>query len=104
MMNQGTGHMKKLGTVKNVIHDGTILLQASEIFRPGTPVFDSRGKEIGRVNRVFGPVNGPYISVEPGGQMDALGLLGSSLYAGDFRPAHRKGVNKRQRKGKPQRR
>ncbi len=99
--------MKKLGTVKNVIHDGSILLQASETaqkaetFRPGTPVFDSRGGEIGKVTRTFGPVSDPYISVKPKGQIDAFGMLNSSLYAGEFKPAHRKGVNKWQRKGKP---
>ncbi len=95
--------MKKLGTVKNVIHDGTILLKALEISRPGTPVFDSRGGEIGKVARVFGPVNSPYISVRPKGNIDAFSMLNSTLYAGEYKPAHRKGVNKWQRKGKPQR-
>ena len=95
--------MNKLGNVKNVIHDGHILVRCSETFRPGTPVFDSRGNEVGKVARVFGPVNGPYITVKPKGQVDALGLLNSSLYAGEYKPAHRKGVNKWQRKGKPQR-
>jgi len=96
--------MKKLGAVKNIIHDGTILIRASEISRPGTPVFDSRGGEVGKVARVFGPVNEPYLTVRPKGQIDAFGLLNSTLYAGEYKPAHRKGVNKRQRKGKPQRR
>jgi len=95
--------MIKLGNVKNVTHDGSILLQASEIFRPGTPVFDSRGGEIGKVARVFGPVNCPYISVKPKGQIDTFGILNSTLYAGEYKPAHRKGVKKWQRKGKPQR-
>ncbi len=95
--------MKKLGTVKNVIHDGTILLKALEISRPGTPVFDSRGGEIGKVARVFGPVSSPYISVRPKGHIDAFSMLNSTLYAGEYKPAHRKGVNKWQRKGKPQR-
>ncbi len=97
--------MKKLGTVKNVIHDGTILLKASEIFRPGTPVFDSRGEEIGKVARTFGPVEEPYVSIRPKGQIDAFGMLNSTLYAGEFKPTYKKkGVNKWQRKGKPQRR
>lgn len=95
--------MKKLGTVKNVIHDGSILLRGSEVFRPGTPVFDSRGNEIGKVARTFGPADSPYISVRPRGQIDAFSIIDSSLYAGEFKPAHRKGVNKWQRKGKPQR-
>ena len=93
--------MKKLGTVKNITRDGSILLQASETFKPGTPVFDSRGGEIGTVIRTFGPVSAPYISVKPRGQIDALGTINSLLYAGEYRPAHRKGVNRWQRKGKP---
>lgn len=95
--------MKKMGTVKNVNHDGSILVQGSETFRPGTPVFDSRGNEVGTVSRTFGPVNAPYVSVRPKGQIDALGIIDSSLYAGEYKPKHRKGVNKWQRKGKPQR-
>jgi rRNA processing protein Gar1 len=93
-----------MGSVKNIIHDGSILIQATETFRPGTPVFDSRGKEVGKVSRVFGPADNPYISVKPKGQINAFGMLDSSLYAGEFKPARRKGVNKWQRKGKPQRR
>ncbi len=97
--------MKKIGTVQNVIHDGTILIKSSKAFRPGTPVFDSRGQEIGTVTRTFGPVEGPYVSVKPSGRVDSIGMLNTSLYAGDFKPGTRKkGVNKRQRKGKPQRR
>jgi len=96
--------MKQMGKVKNVIHDGNILLQGNDKFKPGTPVFDSRGNEVGVVKRTFGPVNGPYISVKPKGQTDVLGLINSSLYAGKA-PAKEKGVNKWQRrKGKPQRR
>ena len=96
--------MKKLGTVKNIIHDGTILLEAEETSRPGTPIYDSRGEMVGTVARVFGPVNKPYVSVKPKGQFDALSIMNSSLYAGDLPGHKKKGVNIRQRrKGKPQR-
>ena len=95
--------MKKLGTVKNVIHDGTILLRALETPRPGTPVFDSRGEQVGTVARTFGSVQAPYVSVRPKGQIDSFGMLNSTLYAGEYKPARKKGVNKWQRKGKPQR-
>ncbi|MBA3046352.1 MAG: hypothetical protein FP824_09100 [Euryarchaeota archaeon] len=77
--------MKKLGTVKNVIHDGTILLSISEttaqdIPAQGARVYDQRGGEVGRVARVFGPVNAPYVSLRPRSNVDTLGLLGTSLY------------------------
>ncbi len=77
--------MKKLGTVRNVIHDGTILLgmdtgPAPETPAQGTTVFDQRGVEVGRVARVFGPVGSPYISVRKKPDVDPIGLLGTSLY------------------------
>ncbi|MDO9537684.1 MAG: Gar1/Naf1 family protein [Thermoplasmata archaeon] len=79
--------MKKLGTVKNVIHDGTILLNTSgttvqEIPAPGARVYDSRGMEIGRVARVFGPVKEPYIALKPISDIETFELLGASMYLG----------------------
>ncbi len=119
--------MKKLGTVKNIIHDGSILLQALEAPLPGTRVCDMRGAEVGRITRVFGPVIAPYISVRPKLGIETVGLLGSTLYSvseeqpkrnrstkpyaprerhrrfrpGSGEPGKKKGVNTWQRKGKP---
>lgn len=89
--------MKILGTVKNVIHDGTILLGVSETAvgempGPGTPVFDQRGSEVGRVARVFGPVKAPYVSVRAINRAGTTELIGSSLYLDpDARPARKQG-------------
>ena len=74
--------MKKLGIVKNVIHDGTILLRASEIPVPGTRAYDLRGVEVGKVTRVFGPVKEPYVSLKPKPKTETIGLLGTTLYLG----------------------
>ncbi|MDD4307709.1 MAG: Gar1/Naf1 family protein [Thermoplasmata archaeon] len=121
--------MKKLGTVKNVIHDGTILLRASETPTPGTKVYDLRGVEVGKVARVFGPVKEPYIALKPRQGAEKIGLLGTTLYFstdehvnhdrprpigrrtpreqhGRFKarssgPVKKKGVNTWQRKEKP---
>lgn len=112
--------MKKLGNVKNVIHDGSILLQALGTPVPGTRVCDMRGAEVGKVARVFGPVDAPYVSVKPKPGTETVGLLGTALYlcpedrvrhdraeqrfvprnrsAG---PGKKKGVKAWQRKGKP---
>jgi rRNA processing protein Gar1 len=77
--------MKKLGTVRNVIHDGTILLgmdagPTPETPAQGTTLFDQRGDEVGRVARVFGPVGSPYVSVRKKPDVEPMGLLGTSLY------------------------
>ena len=113
--------MKKLGTVKNVIHDGTILLKGEETPAPGVKVFDSRGAEVGGVTRIFGPADRPYVSVRPGTDTDAIGLLGAPLYYDPERRVEdrartgkrtargrsrapgsgKKGVNKWRRKEKP---
>ena len=53
--------MKRLGSIKNVMRDGSILLKTTESVRKGTLVYDARGKNLGKVTRVFGPVNGPYM-------------------------------------------
>jgi rRNA processing protein Gar1 len=74
--------MKKLGIVKNVIHDGTILLKASEMPAPGTRIYDLRGVEVGKVARVFGPVKEPYVSLKPKPKIETMGLLGTTLYLG----------------------
>jgi rRNA processing protein Gar1 len=125
--------MKKLGTVENVIHDGTVILRTSETPAPGTRVFDSRGAEVGRVARVFGPVSEPYVSLRPRPGTDTLQLVGAALYTGQeeragqdrhtagrphapmrrdagraqraSRPGKNRGVNEKwQRKGKPRKR
>ena len=77
--------MKQLGTVKNVIHDGSILVSVSGFPADCMPargirVFDRRGLPVGRVARVFGPVNAPYVSLRPEAGTETLGLLGTALY------------------------
>ncbi len=48
--------------------------------RKGSPVLDTRRRKLGRVQRVFGPVDSPYISVQPTGDQSLLGMMGKQVY------------------------
>jgi rRNA processing protein Gar1 len=56
--------MDFLGKVKEITPDGRLIVQCSATPEIGVVVFDSDQNKIGVVKRVFGPVSGPYASVE----------------------------------------
>ena len=72
--------MKRLGTIKNVMRDGSILIKASLEAEPGTTIYDARGEKLGYVSRVFGPVKEPYMTLKPDAQAKTLNLLESVAY------------------------
>lgn len=72
--------MKLLGEVQEVSFDGKLIVKGVLAPHPRDTVMDNRKKPIGRVVRVFGPVSGPYISVEvPSGQ-SLLSAVGKQVY------------------------
>jgi len=84
--------MKRLGTVKNIMRDGSLLLRITEEVGPGTSVFDARGERIGKVARVFGPVHEPYATVQSDLHNQDLSMLNSDAY---FDPTKVKGARKK---------
>jgi rRNA processing protein Gar1 len=56
--------MEILGKVKEITPDGRLIVQCPDTPEIGEPVFDADQNRIGVVKRVFGPVSGPYASVE----------------------------------------
>jgi rRNA processing protein Gar1 len=44
---------------------GRIVIRANKAPRIKSAVYDSRGRKVGHVVRVFGPVKRPYVSVQP---------------------------------------
>jgi rRNA processing protein Gar1 len=84
--------MKRLGNVKNIMRDGSLLLRISEEVGLGTTVFDARGEMIGKVTRVFGPVSEPYATVKAKPGAETLGMLNSDAY---FDPSKGKGAGKK---------
>ena len=73
--------MKRLGSIKNVMRDGSILLKTTESVKAGTAVFDARGTCLGKVIRVFGPVSEPYMVMKASDKkLNVAQLLDSSVY------------------------
>jgi len=78
---------REVGTVLSVTPTGSLTLRASgrTVAPEGTVVLDRSGREIGRVARVFGPVERPFLSVRPRGPLrpvEAAQLLGTTLRRG----------------------
>lgn len=71
--------MKKLGIVKDLSYRGDVLVRASYAPAQDTEVVDARGRFLGRVKRVFGPVKAPFVAVRPRSE-PKLSLLGSGVY------------------------
>jgi len=72
--------MKFLGEVQEVTFDGRLIVRGVFAPQPRDTVMDNRKKPIGRVVRVFGPVAGPYISVEVSGGQSMLSAVGKQVY------------------------
>ncbi len=75
---------REVGTVLSVTPTGRITLRApsAEVVPEGTGVRDARGILRGKVVRVFGPVDRPYLSVRPRRTptpAEGLALLGATL-------------------------
>ena len=65
-------------------------------------VIDNADETLGTVSgtKLAGYVLRMTVSVRPKGQIDAFGMLNSTLYAGEYKPANRKkGVNRRIKSG-----
>ncbi len=73
--------MKRLGVIKNVMRDGSILLKATISAEPGTAVYDTRGRNLGNVTRMFGPTDRPFMALKLRSDTpDTLKLLGTEVY------------------------
>ena len=84
--------MDFLGVAEEVTSDGKIIVLGVTAPEIGDPVFDARQRRIGSVKRVFGPVDGPYVSVVPVDKMLLTNISGKKVY---FEGATSYGKNKR---------
>jgi rRNA processing protein Gar1 len=67
-------HVSKSGKLILRLHSDTNL-------KLGERVFNSKLREIGKIQDIFGPVNSPYISITPK-ISDPLSLVGKVVYSG----------------------
>jgi RNA-binding protein len=77
--------MKKIGPIVRLSTEGTIIIRAQTAPPIGRIVCDQRGRDLGRIIRVTGPVGSPYVIVRPlGGMPEGLmRQLGRDAYLND---------------------
>ncbi len=84
--------MDFLGRVEEITCDGRLIVQCDNLPEIGDSVFDNRQNRLGVVNKVFGPVDGPYVSVTPEKKIDTSALRGAETF---FRGREQNGKGKR---------
>jgi rRNA processing protein Gar1 len=72
--------MRPLGKVVNVTRRGQVLVRGLGQPRVGWRVVDGRGREVGRIADLVGPVREPYVVVVPHPRADTRRMLGQDLY------------------------
>ncbi len=73
--------MKRLGRVLRITSKGLILVKTDIAPPIETRVLDSKGRLVGWVYDVFGPVKSPYVLIKPSGGIDEIKrMLKSGLY------------------------
>ena len=71
--------MDYLGSVQEVTTEGKLVVKCTDLPEIGEVVYDAEKNKIGVVKRVFGPVSGPYASIEPKSKPTG-GEKGTDLY------------------------
>ena len=72
--------MKVLGTIQEIACDGKMIVRGSITPPPRSKVGDNRKRTLGRVRRVFGPVDTPYVSIDTTGDISLIGMIGKKVY------------------------
>ena len=75
-------HMMRIGQVVRLSSEGTIIIRSQTAPPMGGIVCDNRGRDLGRIIRVTGPVSAPYAIVRPLGSMPEglMRLIGRDVY------------------------
>lgn len=66
--------------MKNVSHEGKLIVKADFAPAENALVVDSRKRKIGKVTKIFGPVRAPYVAIWPMRGQRALTIVGQELY------------------------
>jgi len=85
-------YMDILGVVEDVSHEGLIIVRSDDAPEYGNRVYDAKRNMVGTVKRVFGPVDGPYVSVVPADKAVLKNITGKKVY---FERGTQYGKNKR---------
>jgi len=75
--------LRRLGKILHISSSRSLIVKCDEsrFVRLGTRTCDSKLKEIGKVQDLFGPISSPYISIRPAGPSPAkyVGRIAYSL-------------------------
>ncbi|MEM3445249.1 MAG: Gar1/Naf1 family protein [Thermoplasmata archaeon] len=73
----------KIGRVETITASGALIVSCTTLPKTQT-VYDERGRRLGKVTKVLGPVSSPYIKVLPEkGNLAIQTLIGKFVYAGE---------------------
>jgi rRNA processing protein Gar1 len=74
--------MMRIGQVVRLSSEGTIIIRSQTAPPMGAIVCDNRGRDLGRIIRVTGPVSSPYAIIKPVGSMPEglMRLIGGDVY------------------------
>ena len=71
--------LKNVGYVLRLAKSGRIIVKLEVEVKEGTLLYDKKGRKVGLVREVFGPVKSPYASLEP--RTDRVrGLIGDPVF------------------------
>ena len=70
--------MKQIGVSSHQARSGRLIVRLSTEVRPGVPLLDERGRRLGKVVELIGPVKAPYASVAPA--TERLGKSGDAVF------------------------
>lgn len=87
--------MHELGRILHIARSGRVIVKTGtatwEKKMNGLPIFDINGRQIGRIQEIFGPVACPYASVQPIREKLA-DLVGIQVFIPSDEPQRRKGL------------
>ncbi len=55
--------MLQVGTIVHLARSGRLIVKLTKEVRPGAFILDEKGRKLGRVSELVGPVRSPYASV-----------------------------------------
>jgi RNA-binding protein len=70
--------LEEVGVLLHKARSGKVIVRLTEKVDPGTIIFDEKGKKLGKITELIGPVSKPYASVVP--LSDRIGKKGDRVY------------------------
>ncbi|MEM3437300.1 MAG: Gar1/Naf1 family protein [Nitrososphaerales archaeon] len=57
--------MEEVGTVMHLAKSGRLIIKVDKWLKPGTILFDSKGRKLAKVTELIGPIKSPYATAIP---------------------------------------